>query len=80
MITRPDQCKQTIEQLGRMYEVLVGFERRYLDANPQQFALFAEGPIDQIGRLCREIEEYLCTLTESIEAEGEAYAAEQRTG
>jgi hypothetical protein len=41
-----------------MYEVLDELRRR-MSSNPVQLRLFSEGPIDEIRKMRREIDEYL---------------------
>ena len=51
--------RQTMEQLERMYRVVAELRSRMGASNPAQFKLFAEGPIAEIRRLRRDIDEYL---------------------
>ena len=59
MIENEAGFQQTIQQLERMYRVVAELRSRMGTTNPAQFDLFAEGPIEQIRRLRREIDEYL---------------------
>jgi len=59
MIENDDQLQLTFEQLGRMCKVLAHFRSTILPVNPRQYALFAEGPIDEIQKLQAEINAYL---------------------
>ncbi len=59
MIQTEAGLRQTVEQLNRMYRVLEDQRRRMGESNPAQFRLFAEGPLDEIRKLRREIDEYL---------------------
>jgi hypothetical protein len=59
MIENEAGFRQTIEQLERMYRVVAELRSRMGRTNPLQFELFAEGPIEEIRRLRREIDEYL---------------------
>jgi hypothetical protein len=59
MIENEAGFRQTIEQLERMYRVVAELQSRMGKTNPTQFELFAEGPVEQIRRLRREIDEYL---------------------
>ena len=47
MIENTDQLIQAIEQMGRMQRVLESFRRDILPKNAKNFALFAEGPVDE---------------------------------
>jgi hypothetical protein len=48
---------QTVEQLERMNNALVALRRECLPSQPRKFALLAEGPLEDIRRLQREIEQ-----------------------
>ncbi len=62
MIENTDQLIQAIEQMGRMQKMLESFQRDILPKNPKNFALFAEGPVDEIGKLQAEINTYIAHL------------------
>jgi len=59
MITSDIELRQSVEQLDRMYRVLADLHSRMAASNPANFQLFAEGPIDEIRRLRRDIDTYL---------------------
>ena len=59
MIQTEAGLRQTVEQLNRMYRVLEDRRGHMGESNPAQFQLFAEGPLDEIRKLRREIDEYL---------------------
>jgi hypothetical protein len=59
MIENEAGFRQTIEQLERMYRVVAELRSRMGTTNPAQFELFAEGPIEEIRRLRRDIDQYL---------------------
>jgi hypothetical protein len=63
---------QLIEQLNRMYSVMVELHSRIAGTNPAHYRLFAEGPIDEIRKLRREIDEYLGIDAEAVETNTEA--------
>ena len=67
MITSDAGLQQSIEQLERMYRVIRDLRSRMGQTNPAQFQLFAEGPIEEIRRLRRDIDEYL-GIQEAVEA------------
>lgn len=67
MIENVDQLRQAIEQMGRMQRVLESFHIDILPKNPRNFALFAEGPLDEIRRLEADISKYVEQL-ERIDA------------
>jgi hypothetical protein len=58
MIQDDKQLEQAVEQLGRMYRALAALRREVGSINPSQFALLAEGPMDEIAGLQRQIDDY----------------------
>ena len=72
MIQNDDQLQITFEQLGRIYKVLAHFRATILPVNPRQFGLFAEGPLDEIRKLQKDINAYLGLDESPLE---DAYAA-----
>jgi hypothetical protein len=76
MIENTDQLIQAIEQMGRMQRMLESFRRDILPKNPKNFALFAEGPVDEIGKLQAEIDDYIIRL-ENSGSENEVAAGTQ---
>ncbi len=58
MIETPEQVAQAIEQMGRMQRILESYRAEVLPANPRNFALLAEGPLEQLRQLQAQIEEY----------------------
>lgn len=74
MIQSEAGLKQTIEQLDRMYRVVDELRRRMGTTNPAQCRLFAEGPIHEIHKLRREIDEYL-GIKDGADTEGEEQPA-----
>ncbi len=67
MIENTDQLIQAIEQMGRMQRVLESFRRDILPKNPRNFAVFAEGPLDEIRKLQTDIDDYITRL-EGVDA------------
>ena len=67
MIETTDELIQAIEQMGRMQRVLESFRHDILPKNPRNFAVFAEGPLDEIRRLQADIDHYVTSL-EGVEA------------
>jgi len=59
MITNDRQLQQAVEQLGRMQHALAYFCQEVLPKSREQFALLAEGPLDEMRRLEEEIESYV---------------------
>jgi hypothetical protein len=62
MIETTDQLYQAIEQMGRMQRILESYRADILPKNPRNFAVFAEGPLEEIRRLQEEIDAYLGNL------------------
>jgi hypothetical protein len=57
-ITTQDQMQQALEQLSRVYAALAALRREVAPVNPRNFATLAEGHLDEIHRLQRELDEY----------------------
>lgn len=66
MIENEAGFRQSIEQLERMYRVVAELRSRMGETNPAQFQLFAEGPIEEIRRLRRDIDAYLGITQEAL--------------
>jgi hypothetical protein len=62
MIRTPEQLYQAIEQMGRMQRILESYRNQILTDNPRNFALLAEGPLEQLRRLQKQIDEYIQQL------------------
>ena len=58
MIETSEQLYQAIEQMGRMQRILESYRDEILTKNPRNFALLAEGPLEQIRQLQVQIDEY----------------------
>jgi len=65
MIENTEQLYQAIEQMGRMQRILESYRVDILPRNPRNFAVFAEGPLDEIRNIQSEIAAYVQQL-ESI--------------
>jgi hypothetical protein len=59
MIDTAGQLYQAIEQMGRMQRILESYRNEILTRNPRNFALLAEGPLEQLRQLRMQIDEYL---------------------
>jgi len=57
-ITSRDEMEQAFEQLERLYQSLAALRRQIEPANPRNFAVLAEGHLEHIRRLRRELDEY----------------------
>jgi hypothetical protein len=65
MIENTAQLQHALEQMGRMQRILESYRDDILPKNPRNFAVFAEGPLDEIRKLQTEISEYLLRLEEA---------------
>ena len=59
MIANDVEFEQAIAQMERMYRSLAGLKARLSSADPSQFEMMTEGPVDEIRRLQKEIDTYL---------------------
>ena len=59
------QFRQAIEQIERLYRGLHSLESDILPKNPRNFALLAEGPLDEIRKLQAEIDGYVSRLEQA---------------
>ena len=62
MIETIEQLQQAIEQMGRMQRILESYRTDILPKNPRNFAIFAEGPLDEFRKLQAEIADYVNRL------------------
>jgi hypothetical protein len=67
MIETSEQLYQAIEQMGRMQRILESYRNEMLTRNPRNFAVLAEGPLEQIRQLQTQIAEYVQRLEGAIE-------------
>ena len=66
MIQTEAQLQQAIEQMGRMQRILESYRNEILAKNARNFALLAEGPLEQLRQLQAQIDEYV----QQVEAAG----------
>ena len=59
MIETTEQLYQAIEQMGRMQRVLESSRNEILAKNPRNFAVLAEGPLEQLRQLQEQVTEYV---------------------
>jgi hypothetical protein len=59
MIETSEQLYQAVEQMGRMQRILESYRNEILAKNPRNFALVAEGPLEQLRQLQKQIDEYI---------------------
>jgi len=65
MIENTAQLQQALEQMGRMQRILDSYRTDILPKNPRNFAVLAEGPLDEIRKLQEQISEYLSRLDQA---------------
>lgn len=68
MIQNTEQLEQAIAQMGRMQRILESYRADILPKNPRNFAVFAEGPLDEIRKLQMEISDYVVRLEQPAAA------------
>ena len=62
MIETAEQLDQAIEQMGRMQRILESYRNELLAKNPRNFAVLAEGPLEQLRQLQKQVDDYIQTL------------------
>jgi hypothetical protein len=62
MIETNEQLYQAIEQMGRMQRILESYRDDVLTKSARNFAVLAEGPLEQIRQLQSQIDAFLLTL------------------
>ena len=62
MIRTDAQLQQAIEQIERLYQGLNALRAEVLPKNRRNFAVLAEGPLDEIRKLQAEISDYVSRL------------------
>jgi len=62
MITTEAQLQQAIEQIEGLCRALDSLRRDILPKNPRNFAIMAEGPVDEIRKLQSDIDAYIDRL------------------
>jgi hypothetical protein len=58
MIAGAEQLGQAIEQMGRMQRILESYRNDISTQNPRNFAVLAEGPLEQLRQWQQQIGEY----------------------
>jgi hypothetical protein len=67
MITTAAQLEQALEQIQRLCRALESLRVDILPKNPKNFAIMAEGPVDEIRKLQADIDAYINRL-EAVDA------------
>jgi hypothetical protein len=62
MIQTDAQLQQAIEQIEGLYQGLDALRADILPKNPRNFAVRAEGPLDEIRKLQTAIDQYITRL------------------
>jgi hypothetical protein len=62
MIETAEQLYQAIEQMGRMQRILESYRNELLAKSPRNFAILAEGPLEQLRQLQKQVDDCIQTL------------------
>jgi hypothetical protein len=65
MIETAEQLYQAIEQMGRMQRILESYRNELLAKSPRNFAVLAEGPLEQLRQLQKQVDDYIQTLEDA---------------
>jgi hypothetical protein len=68
MIQTDMQLQQAIEQIERLYRGLDSLRADVLPKNRRNFAVLAEGPLDEIQKLQTEISNYVARMERAAAA------------
>jgi len=83
-IQTDEQMYQTLDAMRLLYRGLAALKARVLPANPKNYAIFAEGPVDTIRELQAQIDEYfrvdLMGVAEEPEPPRESSRGESKAG
>jgi uncharacterized protein YPO0396 len=67
MIQNEAQLQQALEQIENLCRALQTLRADVFPKNPRNFAILAEGPVDEIRKLQADVDDYLTRL-ESLSA------------
>ena len=73
MIDNDAQLEQAYDALGDLYRALASYRAKILPANRRNYAVIAQGPLEEIRKIQREIDAYL-GLREAVATGSEAEA------
>ncbi|MBM3882846.1 MAG: hypothetical protein FJ387_24505 [Verrucomicrobia bacterium] len=59
MIENDQQLEQAYEALGDLYRMLASYRAKVLPVNARNYALIAQGPLEEVRKLQAEIDVYL---------------------
>lgn len=62
MIQTEAQLQQAIEQIENLCRALNSLRAEVFPKNPRNFAILAEGPVDEIRKLQADVDDYLSRL------------------
>jgi hypothetical protein len=65
MIETTEQLYQAIEQMGRMQRILESYRNELLAKSPRNFAILAEGPLEQLRQLQKQVDDCIQTLEDT---------------
>jgi hypothetical protein len=65
MIQNEGQLRQALQQIQNLYVALDGLRAEVFPKNPRNFAILAEGPLEQIRQLQLQVDAYVHFLEES---------------
>ena len=65
MIETAQQLYQAIEQMGRMQRILESYRNELLAKSPRNFAILAEGPLEQLRQLQKQVDDCIQTLEDT---------------
>ena len=80
MIQNEAQLQQACDALGDLYRVLGSYRSRILPQNARNYAMMAQGPLEQIRKLQSEIEEYLGLTSEAAMPVGPGTVLREKPG
>jgi len=64
MIEHEAQLQQALEQIENLCRAVQSLRADVFPKNPRNFAILAEGPVDEIRKLQVDVEDYLTRLEE----------------
>jgi hypothetical protein len=64
MIQTETQLRQAIEQMENLCQAINSLRAEVFPQNPRNFAVLAEGPLEQIRQLQHQLDEYVRHLEE----------------
>ena len=62
MIQTEAQLKQAVEQIQNLCQAIESLRADVFAKNPRNFAILAEGPVDEIRKLQTDIDDYVSRL------------------